>query len=114
MEITLKNKSGPKISSWIISTILLNSIIQIELKKNSNLSLPMTEISKSAGISGTRDFDWWFFNEAVVLDTAGRYSIPIDEDNDVQFNLFMERNIVAQSILTFLKVRSAEMFYFPR
>ncbi|MFC1853615.1 type VI secretion protein IcmF/TssM N-terminal domain-containing protein, partial [candidate division CSSED10-310 bacterium] len=26
--------------------------------------------------------DWWFFNDAIVLDTAGRYSIPVDEEND--------------------------------
>jgi type VI secretion system protein ImpL len=26
------------------------------------------------GIGGTRNCDWWFTNEAVLLDTAGRYT----------------------------------------
>ncbi|MCF8104196.1 MAG: hypothetical protein K9K64_01825 [Desulfohalobiaceae bacterium] len=50
--------------------------------KSSNLNSPITEVRKQAGIAGTRNFDWWFFNEAIILDTAGRYSVPVNEDMD--------------------------------
>ncbi|GAB6888309.1 type VI secretion protein IcmF/TssM N-terminal domain-containing protein [Desulfothermus okinawensis JCM 13304] len=47
--------------------------------KNCRLASPLTDIPRVSGIAGTRNFDWWFFNEAIILDTAGRYSIPVDE-----------------------------------
>ncbi|SPD75706.1 Type VI secretion system ATPase and inner membrane protein TssM [uncultured Desulfobacterium sp.] len=50
--------------------------------KSARLSSPFTEIKKTSGISGTRNCDWWFFEQAVILDTAGRYAIPIDEGRD--------------------------------
>jgi len=46
------------------------------LLANSNLQFPLSEkYGKAAllGVGGTRDCDWWFTNEAVLLDTAGRY-----------------------------------------
>ncbi len=49
--------------------------------RNTNLNSPLGE-SGAAGISVTRNCDWWFFEEAVILDTAGRYTIPIDEGVD--------------------------------
>jgi type VI secretion system protein ImpL len=33
------------------------------------------------GVGGTRNCDWWMTNEAVLLDTAGRYSVE-EEDHD--------------------------------
>ncbi len=44
---------------------------------NSGLRFPLAEkLGKDAisGIGGTRDCDWWFTNEAVLIDTAGRYT----------------------------------------
>ncbi|KYP88537.1 type VI secretion system protein ImpL [bacteria symbiont BFo1 of Frankliniella occidentalis] len=44
---------------------------------NSGLQFPLADrFGKSAlrGIGGTRNCDWWFTNEAVLLDTAGRYT----------------------------------------
>jgi len=44
---------------------------------NSGLRFPMEqEIGKRAvrGVGGTRNCDWWFTDEAVLLDTAGRYT----------------------------------------
>ncbi|OAT76868.1 type VI secretion system protein ImpL [Mangrovibacter phragmitis] len=44
---------------------------------NSGLQFPLADkFGKTAlrGIGGTRNCDWWFTNEAVLLDTAGRYS----------------------------------------
>lgn len=41
--------------------------------KNSGLEFPVgTEALSGAG--GTRNCDWWFTNEAVILDTAGRFT----------------------------------------
>ncbi len=50
--------------------------------QSARLSSPFTQINKTSGISGTRNCDWWFFEQAVILDTAGRYAIPIDEGRD--------------------------------
>jgi len=50
--------------------------------KSADLSSPFTEISRTSGISGTRNCDWWFFEQAIIIDTAGRYSIPVDEGRD--------------------------------
>ncbi len=49
--------------------------------KNTKLNSPLGDINP-AGISVTRNCDWWFFDEAIILDTAGRYTIPIDEGRD--------------------------------
>ncbi|MGZ8213531.1 MAG: type VI secretion system membrane subunit TssM [Methylosarcina sp.] len=47
------------------------------LLKNSDLKFPLSDrYGKDAvrGIGGTRNCDWWFADEAVLLDTAGRYT----------------------------------------
>lgn len=44
---------------------------------NSGLDFPLAEkFGKGAlqGVGGTRNCDWWFTNEAVLIDTAGRYT----------------------------------------
>lgn len=44
---------------------------------NSGLRFPMEqEVGKRAvrGVGGTRNCDWWFTDEAILLDTAGRYT----------------------------------------
>ena len=44
---------------------------------NSGLKFPLAdEMGKSAlgGVGGTRNCDWWFTNDAVLIDTAGRYT----------------------------------------
>jgi len=41
-----------------------------------------SEANRVSGISGTRSCDWWFFEQAIVIDTAGRYAIPVDEGKD--------------------------------
>jgi type VI secretion system protein ImpL len=44
---------------------------------NSGLEFPLAEAyGKGAlgGVGGTRNCDWWFTNEAVLIDTAGRYT----------------------------------------
>ncbi len=44
---------------------------------NSGLQFPLAEeIGKTAvgGVGGTRNCDWWFTDQAVLIDTAGRYT----------------------------------------
>jgi type VI secretion system protein ImpL len=44
---------------------------------NSGLRFPLADsmgLSKVQGIGGTRNCDWWFTDEAVMIDTAGRYT----------------------------------------
>ena len=44
---------------------------------NSGMQFPLAEkMGKAAigGVGGTRNCDWWFANDAVLIDTAGRYT----------------------------------------
>jgi len=41
------------------------------------------------GVGGTRNCDWWFTNDAILLDTAGRYTTETD-DND-EWVAFLEQ-----------------------
>ena len=50
--------------------------------QSAQLSSPFAEVSRTSGISGTRNCDWWFFEQAILIDTAGRYAIPVDERRD--------------------------------
>jgi len=50
--------------------------------QSARLSSPFAEVARTPGISGTRNCDWWFFEQAIIIDTAGRYAIPIDEGRD--------------------------------
>ncbi len=51
--------------------------------RNSGLQFPYMSTSGGAvrGVGGTRNCDWWLTNEAVLLDTAGRWSTE-EEDRD--------------------------------
>lgn len=51
---------------------------------NSGLQFPLADKLGSAsvkGVGGTRNCDWWFTDEAVLVDTAGRYTT---QDSDQQ------------------------------
>jgi type VI secretion system protein ImpL len=51
---------------------------------NSGLKFPLEQrVGKAAvrGVGGTRNCDWWFTDEAIFLDTAGRYTTQ-DSDAD--------------------------------
>lgn len=47
---------------------------------------PETENASAANgsLRSTRNVDWCFFKEAVILDTAGRYAVPVNEGPDKQ------------------------------
>ena len=50
--------------------------------RSANLSAPFAETAKAPGGGGTRNCDWWFFDQAVILDTAGRYAVPRQGEAD--------------------------------
>jgi type VI secretion system protein ImpL len=56
---------------------------------NSGLQFPYLSAGGGVrGVGGTRNCQWWLTNEAVILDTAGRYTTE-DEDRDEWFS-FLE------------------------
>src|SRR6187551_3063155 len=59
---------------------------------NSGLKFPLEQrVGKGAlrGVGGTRNCDWWFTDEAVFLDTAGRYTTQ-DSDRDADAGAWAE------------------------
>lgn len=42
--------------------------------RHSGLGFPLDEGAAYRGTGGTRNCDWWFTNDAILLDTAGRYA----------------------------------------
>lgn len=50
--------------------------------ESARLSSPFAGTLQTAGISGTRNCDWWFFDDSIIIDTAGRYAMPVDADRD--------------------------------
>ncbi len=59
------------------------------LLRNSGLHFPYAQGSDIdiKGFGGTRNCDWWFSNEAVLLDTAGRYTT--EEDDHEEWSAFL-------------------------
>jgi type VI secretion system protein ImpL len=49
---------------------------------SARLASTFEDLGKVRGVSGTKQCDWWFFEQAVVIDTAGRYTIPVNGDRD--------------------------------
>ena len=50
----------------------------------SRLSSMLRQTTETKQIVQTTNCDWWFFNHAIVLDTAGRYVSPDGNDEDLQ------------------------------
>jgi len=53
--------------------------------KASGLEFPFTDPRGGGGVKGvggTRNCDWWFTNEAILLDTAGRYATQADDNEE--------------------------------
>ena len=49
---------------------------------SARLASPFADFGKVQGVSGTKQCDWYFFEQAIVIDTAGRYTIPVNGDRD--------------------------------
>ena len=64
------------------------------LLQNSGLNFPYLDPARSRssvrGVGGTRNCDWWFADEAVILDTAGRYVLPVEADDTQEWLGFLE------------------------
>ena len=51
--------------------------------RHSGLDFPVEQAGSAfRGTGGTRNCDWWFTNEAILLDTAGRYSTETDDQQE--------------------------------
>ncbi len=52
--------------------------------KHSGLVFPYLDAAGGGvrGVGGTRNCDWWFTNEAILLDTAGRYTTETDDHDE--------------------------------
>jgi type VI secretion system protein ImpL len=53
--------------------------------KHSGLVFPFLDPRSGGGVrgvGGTRNCDWWFTNEAILLDTAGRYATEADDHEE--------------------------------
>ena len=61
--------------------------------KHSGLVFPFQGAGGGAvrGVGGTRNCDWWFTNEAILLDTAGRYATESDDRDEWMAFLAMLR-----------------------
>lgn len=72
------------------------------LLRNSGLSFPYAsgDDIDIRGFGGTRNCDWWFSNEAVLLDTAGRYTTEQDDHEEWLAFLGMLRKHRRQQPLT--------------
>jgi type VI secretion system protein ImpL len=63
--------------------------------KHSGLVFPFQSGSGGGvrGVGGTRNCDWWFTNEAILLDTAGRYTTEQDDrDEWLSFLQFLRKH----------------------
>jgi type VI secretion system protein ImpL len=49
--------------------------------QTSGLKFPLGRNSSVRGVGGTRNCAWWMTNDAIILDTAGRWSVE-DDDRD--------------------------------
>lgn len=58
--------------------------------RNSNLNFPYSKHDPRGiqGVGGTRNCDWWFSDQAVFLDTAGRY--VTEEEDHAEWFSFLE------------------------
>jgi type VI secretion system protein ImpL len=50
--------------------------------RQSGLASAVGKEHHRASNASTRNCDWWFFDQAIILDTAGRYSINVDQELD--------------------------------
>ena len=58
--------------------------------RNSGLRFPYLSAKKGSvrGVGGTRNCDWWLANEAILLDTAGRWTT--EDDDQEEWLAFLE------------------------
>lgn len=60
--------------------------------RNSGLQFPYAKNGRVKGVGGTRNCDWWLTNQAIMLDTAGRWSTQEDDREEWLAFLDLLRN----------------------
>jgi len=50
--------------------------------RNARLLYPLGVAPQDLGLAGTRQCEWHFLQQAVVIDTAGRYAVPVSGERD--------------------------------
>lgn len=50
--------------------------------QSARLPSPISDNSRIEELSGTKQCEWWFFEQSVIIDTAGRYAMRVDEEKD--------------------------------
>lgn len=66
--------------------------------RHSGLDFPIPDSAGALrGVGGTRNCDWWFTNEAILLDTAGRFATQEDDHDEWIAFLDMLRKYRAQT-----------------
>lgn len=66
------------------STLFARSGLHFPLKDNERFHV--------SGIGGTRDCDWWFSDQAILIDTAGRYTLEETNDEWLGFLRLLKAN----------------------
>lgn len=78
----LKRQGNPlKVVPWFLM-LGESRVGKTTAVKNALVSSPLTRIDAQAQARGTKNCDWWYCDQAVILDTAGRYSVPLDGNRD--------------------------------
>jgi len=49
---------------------------------SARIASPFADMDRVQGIAGTRQCDWYFFEQAILIDTAGRYTMPVNGEQD--------------------------------
>ncbi len=62
------------------------------LLRNSGMSFPAADGGDAGikGFGGTRNCDWWFTNEGIFLDTAGRYTAEGGSQDQAEWSAFLQ------------------------
>ncbi|MFH1019075.1 MAG: type VI secretion protein IcmF/TssM N-terminal domain-containing protein [Pseudomonadota bacterium] len=56
---------------------------------HARLTSILSDVGPTKGIASTRNCDWWFFERAVILDTAGRYAVPLEAGDGDEWERFL-------------------------
>ncbi len=50
--------------------------------RSARLQSPITDVTPADEVTATRNCDWWFLDDAVIMDTTGRYAASQDQSLD--------------------------------
>ncbi|CAN1523362.1 IcmF Type VI protein secretion system component VasK [Rhabdaerophilaceae bacterium] len=78
-DMTFDGKSGTDFVNNLPWYLIIGppGVGKTTILRNSGLEFPLAErlgVDPIAGVGGTRNCEWWFTDQAVLIDTAGRYT----------------------------------------